>query len=194
MTLIVGLGNPGAKYKNNRHNVGFMVVDALIGDLIAEPIKKTSFQGELYKSGDILLLKPSTFMNLSGNSVLAVKNFYKIDLEHIIVIHDDLDLPLGVIRFKRGGGHGGHNGLKSIDAAIGKEYTRVRIGISKPQQKEDVVGYVLSDFGVAEKELLERIVNQAARASMALTKEPLESVSSRYSVKKPLSEARSHDL
>jgi PTH1 family peptidyl-tRNA hydrolase len=111
--LIVGLGNPGEKYKLNRHNVGFMAVDYLINELNAN--KAGNFKGELFKTKDFLFLKPSTFMNLSGESVVLVKNFYKIDNENIIVIHDDLDLKLGALRFKRGGSSGGHNGLIKID-------------------------------------------------------------------------------
>ena len=120
MTLIVGFGNPDLQYKNNRHNVGFMVVDGLIdGQTSCEKITKTNFKGELFKAPSMLLLKPSTYMNLSGESVRAVSDYFKPD--HVIVIHDDLDLPFGTLRFKIGGGHGGHNGLRSIDAHIGVE-------------------------------------------------------------------------
>ena len=145
MTLVVGLGNPDLQYKNNRHNVGFMVIDALLDDHpLAEKITKSNFKGELFKVPSMLLLKPTTYMNLSGESVRAVDDYFKP--EQIIVIHDDLDLPFGTLRFKIGGGHGGHNGLRSIDAHIGAEYIRVRIGIGKPFHKSDVANYVLSDF------------------------------------------------
>ncbi len=183
MYLIVGLGNPGAKYEKNRHNVGFMVVDRLIDRLSPTPISKKEFKGELYKSQDILLLKPSTFMNLSGQSVLAVKNFYKIPLEHIIVIHDDLDLPLGALRFKKGGSSGGHNGLKSIDALVGSEYLRVRFGIGRPERKEQVISYVLSDFTPEELECTLPVLDKAAEAALALTSQTLEEVKARYSQK-----------
>ena len=128
--LIVGLGNPGNDYEKTRHNIGFMVIDELIARHNASKLSSSSFEGELYKFKNHLLLKPLTFMNLSGNSVVKVKNFYKI--EDVVVIHDDLDLSFGALRFKKGGGHGGHNGLKSIDAMITKEYLRVRMGIGKP--------------------------------------------------------------
>jgi PTH1 family peptidyl-tRNA hydrolase len=118
MKLIVGLGNPGREYTKNRHNIGFMVIDELISRLGASSISKTSFKGELYKAGDTLLLKPQTYMNLSGESVQAVYHFYDIELDNIVVIHDDLDLAFGAIRVKKGGGHGGHNGLRSIDKHI----------------------------------------------------------------------------
>lgn len=144
LKLIVGLGNPGKKYALNRHNVGFMAVDYFINEFDA--IKIGNFKGELFKSSEFLFLKPSTYMNLSGESVVLVKNFYKINNENIIVIHDDLDLKLGALRFKRGGSSGGHNGLKSIDKYIGNDYYRIRIGIGRPERKEEVVTYVLSDF------------------------------------------------
>lgn len=179
--LIVGLGNPGSAYAETRHNIGFMVIDELVRRTSATPISKASFEGELFKFKEHYLLKPMTFMNLSGRSVLAVKNFYKID--EVLVIHDDLDLPFGALRFKRGGGHGGHNGLKSIDAAISKEYIRVRMGISKPQHKGEVANYVLSAFNEAEKEHLDKWIKTAADAIMKLETMSLDDVSSQYSIK-----------
>ncbi|MRI58399.1 MAG: aminoacyl-tRNA hydrolase [Epsilonproteobacteria bacterium] len=181
MYLIVGLGNPGQQYAKTRHNVGFMVVDRLIDRLAPSPISKASFQGELYRSSNILLLKPQTFMNLSGRSVAAVKNFYKID--NIIVIHDDLDLGLGALRFKIGGSSGGHNGLKSLDQYIGSDYVRVRFGIGRPTNKEDVVKYVLSDFTPKELECIEPAIERAADASLELTKKDLEEVRATYTQK-----------
>ncbi|WP_345993553.1 aminoacyl-tRNA hydrolase [Sulfurimonas sp. HSL-1716] len=179
--LIVGLGNPGPMYAQTRHNIGFMVIDELVRKTHATPISKASFEGELFKFKDHYLLKPMTFMNLSGRSVSAVKNFYKID--DVLVIHDDLDLPFGALRFKRGGGHGGHNGLKSIDSAISKEYARVRMGIAKPPYKGEVVNYVLSAFNEAEKEHLDKWIKAAADAVMKLDTISLEDVSSQYSIK-----------
>lgn len=179
--LIVGLGNPGSTYAQTRHNIGFMVIDELVRRTSATSISKASFEGELFKFKEHYLLKPMTFMNLSGRSVLAVKNFYKID--EVLVIHDDLDLPFGALRFKRGGGHGGHNGLKSIDAAISKEYIRVRMGISKPQHKGEVANYVLSAFSEVEKEHLDNWIKTAADAIMKLETMSLDDVSSQYSIK-----------
>ena len=185
MYLIVGLGNPGAKYAKNRHNIGFMVVDEILSQLDAQKISKSSFKGELFRSDNLFLLKPLTYMNRSGESVAAVKNFYKIDLAHIIVIHDDLDLALGALRFKRGGSSGGHNGLKSIDANIGNDYMRVRFGIGRPKSKEEVIGYVLSDFSQDELTCIKPTIKKAAKAALALTKHPLEYIKANYS-QKPL--------
>ena len=181
MTLVVGLGNPGKAYEQNRHNIGFMVIDYLVGELGASSISKASFQGELFKSGDIYLLKPSTYMNLSGKSVLAVKQFYKID--NLIVIHDELDLPFGALRYKKGGGNGGHNGLKSIDGIIGSDYIRVRMGIGKPEHKSMVADYVLNDFNTEEKPKLDDWIKQAAKATLLLCDNPLDDVASKHSQK-----------
>ena len=186
MTLIVGLGNPDLKYKNNRHNVGFMVIDSIIGDHKVTSINKSSFKGELFKSKNILFLKPQTYMNLSGDSVRAVSDYYKPD--KIIVIHDDLDLPFGTLRYKLGGGNGGHNGLKSIDACIGKDYYRVRIGIGKPKEKANVANFVLSDFPKADKENLEKIINISAKATKELVNEELSIISSKYTQKENFNE------
>jgi len=184
--LIVGLGNPGPKYSLTRHNVGFMIVDELISSLQAIKLSSSSFNGELYKSNANLLLKPLTFMNLSGESVIKVKNFYKIDINNIIVIHDDLDLPFGTVRFKKGGGHGGHNGLKSLDNHIGKEYIRIRIGIGKPEHKTEVASYVLSNFNEEEQKNLPKILLHVKSAILKLFDgEPLEKVTSLYTVKSP---------
>lgn len=180
MHLIVGLGNPGERYRLTRHNIGFLVLDRLIDQLSPTSINKSAFKGELYKSKDLLLLKPMTFMNASGLSVAAVKNFYKISTQNVIVIHDDLDLALGALRIKRGGGHGGHNGLKSIDEHIGKEYLRVRFGIGRPPSKSEVVSYVLSNFTQKELECIEPVIQKAADAALALTHEPLQMVQNRY--------------
>jgi len=184
MLLIVGLGNPGTQYEDTRHNIGFKVIDNLVSDFGANEISKSSFQGELFKASNILLLKPTTFMNLSGNSVQAVKNFYKIELEDIIVIHDDIDLPFTALRFKNGGGHGGHNGLRSIDSMIGKEYNRVRMGVGKPEYKSQVADYVLHDFSTEEEKVLNGWIKHTAYAIKELKTKSLDEVKSRYSLKK----------
>ena len=183
MLLIVGLGNPGTQYENTRHNIGFKVIDHLVSDFGANEISKSSFQGKLFKAPNLLLLKPTTFMNLSGNSVQAVKNFYKIELEDIIVIHDDIDLPFSALRFKNGGGHGGHNGLRSIDAMIGKEYNRVRMGVGKPEYKSQVVDYVLGSFSDEEEKVLKGWVKHTAQAVKELKIKTLDEVKSKYSLK-----------
>ncbi|MRJ03346.1 MAG: aminoacyl-tRNA hydrolase [Epsilonproteobacteria bacterium] len=183
MYLIVGLGNPGEEYRFTRHNVGFLVLDEIIEELQPLPISSSSFKGELYRAGPILLLKPLTFMNRSGESLQAVAQFYKIDPERTIVIHDDIDLPLGALRFKKGGGSGGHNGLRSIDRGIGKEYMRVRVGIGRPREKGEVADYVLSPFGPQELETVQSVVKRAGEAAIALTQNSLDYVRERYSQK-----------
>ncbi len=180
--LIVGLGNPGANYEKTRHNIGFMVVDALIKRQNATKQSSSNFEGELYKFSNHFLLKPLTFMNLSGISVAKVKKFYKV--EDVVVIHDDLDLPFGTLRFKKAGGHGGHNGLKSTDEHITKEYIRVRMGIGKPENKGEVVSYVLNDFTPNEQEYLATWIEKACDAIESLLQNSLEDVSSKYTIKK----------
>jgi len=179
MTLIVGLGNIGNEYKNTRHNIGFISIDKIISNLNYSTINKPSFKGELFKSGDYLFLKPSTYMNLSGESVGAVKNFYKIENENIIVIHDDLDLKLGALRFKRGGGNAGHNGLKSIDSHIGNDYHRIRIGIGRPEGEIKVIDWVLGKFQEEELKKLEPVLDNVQKAIFDWN----EKTSSKYSLK-----------
>jgi len=181
MNLIVGLGNPEEKYKDNRHNVGFMVINSLLGDFQAVRISKNNFKGDLYKYKNNFFLKPLTFMNLSGQSVRAVQDYFKPD--KIIVIHDDLDLPFGTLRFKFGGGNGGHNGLKSIDSHIGKDYFRVRIGIGKPVDKSKIISHVLSDFSKFELEKLGNILDFAKKGAMELSDSDIQKVSQKYSIK-----------
>jgi len=180
--LIVGLGNPGSAYENNRHNIGFMVIDELIKRQNAKKLSSSSFKGELFKFQNHFLLKPLTFMNLSGDSIVAVKNFYKVD--KVVVIHDDLDLPFGTLRFKYAGGHGGHNGLKSTDEKISKEYARVRMGIGKPEHKGEVASYVLGDFTEKEREYLNDWINSCCNSIEFLLNNSLEDTSSKYTVKK----------
>jgi peptidyl-tRNA hydrolase, PTH1 family len=179
--LVVGLGNPGAAYALTRHNIGFMVIDELCRRHDVQNISKASFQGDLFKLSSHYLLKPNTFMNLSGNSIIAVKQFYKID--EVVVIHDDLDLPFGAVRFKYGGGHGGHNGLKSTDASISKEYIRVRMGIGKPEHKGEITSYVLSPFNDVEASHLSSWIAHTADAVEKLFDLGWEDVASKYSIK-----------
>ncbi len=166
MFLIVGLGNPGAEYANTRHNVGFMAADAVAESFRFGPFK-SKFDG-LIAEGNIngekvMLLKPQTFMNLSGNSVVKAALFYKILPENIIVIHDDLDLKVGQIKAKLGGGTGGHNGLKSIDAHITPNYNRIRIGIGNPNPEHgQVINHVLSRFSKADAEAIAAAVELVA--------------------------------
>ena len=183
MHLIVGLGNIGEKYQLTRHNVGFMVIDEMTKNLTTSNINKSNFQSTLLKSGYNLFSKPTTYMNSSGQAVSAIKEYYKIELEDIIVIHDDLDLPFGTVKFKIGGGHGGHNGLRSLDAHIGKDYIRVRIGIGKPAYKSDVANYVLSDFSKEELNKLKDIIPHTIKAIEALKSEEIDQVKSKFTLK-----------
>ena len=183
MTLFVGLGNPGPQYENTRHNIGFKVIDKLVNDFDAREISKTSFHGQLYRSANTFFLKPTTYMNLSGKSVLAVKQFFKIDLENIIVIHDDIDLPFGAVRFKKAGGHGGHNGLKSVDSLLGKEYIRVRVGIGKPEHKSQVADYVLHAFNDEENKDMTLLIEHVSKACKALLLEDMIKIKSNYTLK-----------
>ncbi len=183
MFLFVGLGNPTKKYEKTRHNIGFRVIDALVDKYRARDVSKLSFEGKLYKSSNLLFLKPETYMNLSGKSVRAVMQFYKIDLENIAVIHDDIDLPLGTIKFKKGGSSGGHNGLKSIDSLVGSNYLRVRVGVGKPERKSEVVGYVLSDFREDEELVIEKIVSYIVNISDKILTLSLNELKSKYTVK-----------
>jgi aminoacyl-tRNA hydrolase len=182
MILIAGLGNPTSKYKNTRHNVGFMLIDLLKSQNFID-VSSAKFQGELFKSSNLLLLKPSTFMNLSGNSVKAVNDFYKPD--RIIVIHDDLDLPLGAIKFKKGGSSGGHNGIKSIDSLIGVDYERVRIGIGDARrQNQSAADFVLGEFSNEETRELAEILDYAKSAVLELINSDIDAVSQKFTRKK----------
>ena len=155
--LLVGLGNPGDQYQNTRHNAGFMVIDHL-GNSHDGFSFKSKFSGSVaigtINNQKIILFKPSTYMNNSGQAVSAVAKFYQIALEDIIVFHDELDVPLGKVKAKNGGGSGGHNGIKSIDAHLGLGYWRVRIGIDHPGDRDLVSDYVLSNFSSAQKKQL----------------------------------------
>ena len=164
--LIVGLGNPGAAYAANRHNAGFMVLDRIMGDYgFGRPLRK--FGGGLAEgiigTAKTYAFAPLGYMNTSGGPVSEIVNFYKIPLENIIVIHDELDVPLGKLKVKCGGGNGGHNGLRSLDAHIGADYRRVRFGISHPGDKNRVSDYVLSDFAKDEWPVVELLVSEISK-------------------------------
>ncbi|MFY0622257.1 MAG: aminoacyl-tRNA hydrolase [Pelagimonas sp.] len=161
MQIFVGLGNPGAKYERNRHNIGFMALDRIAEDHGFGPWK-SKFQGQISEGrlGDdkVLLLKPETFMNLSGQSVGEAMRFYKLTSQDVTVFHDELDLAPGKCRVKMGGGHAGHNGLRSIHAHITEAYQRIRLGIGHPGRKELVSAYVLHDFAKADEEWLDNLL------------------------------------
>lgn len=165
MLVFAGLGNPGAEYANNRHNVGFMAVGEIARRHSFSPWSK-KFQAEIAEGriGDekVLLLKPQTYMNLSGQSVGAALGFYKLDLAALTVFYDEIDLVAGKVRVKTGGGAGGHNGIRSIDAHSGKDYRRVRIGVGHPGDRDKVHGHVLGDFAKADKAWLEPLLEAIA--------------------------------
>jgi peptidyl-tRNA hydrolase, PTH1 family len=171
MKLFVGLGNPGAAYAGNRHNIGFMAVDRIAADHGFTPWKK-GFQGVMSdgRLGDarVVLLKPGTFMNLSGQAVQAAVAFYKLALADVVVFHDELDLAPGKLRVKFGGGHAGHNGLRSIHGHLGDQYHRVRMGIGHPGHKDAVAGYVLHDFAKADADWLEDVLRGVSEGAVAL--------------------------
>ncbi|MBJ2153626.1 aminoacyl-tRNA hydrolase [Paracoccus sp. IB05] len=171
MKLFVGLGNPGAKYAGNRHNIGFMALERIASDHGFTPWRK-AFQGEVSEGRlgreKVILLKPATFMNLSGQSVRAAVDFYRIDLADITVFHDELDLAPGKLRVKQGGGHAGHNGLRSIHAHLGEAYGRVRLGIGHPGHKDAVAHYVLSDFSKADQAWLDDLLRGISEGAVAL--------------------------
>ncbi|SBT07819.1 peptidyl-tRNA hydrolase [Candidatus Accumulibacter aalborgensis] len=163
--LIVGLGNPGGEYEDNRHNVGFWFVDQLARRLQTPLTPQGKFLGRVARAGDLWLLQPMTFMNLSGQAVAALSRFYKITADETLVVHDDLDLPPGGIRLKQGGGNGGHNGLKDIQAHLATpEFWRLRLGIGHPGERDAVVGYVLRAPRCEEQELIERAIDRCLLA------------------------------
>jgi peptidyl-tRNA hydrolase, PTH1 family len=173
--LVVGLGNPGKEYARNRHNAGFMVAELLAGRLGArfgrarKAVAEVA-EGRLGLGGPrLVLVKPLTYMNLSGGPVAALSQFYKIAPDHVVAVHDELDLPYGQVRAKLGGGEGGHNGLRSMSKSLGsKEYARVRFGIGRPPGRQDPADFVLSDFSAAERKELEFLVDRAADVAEAI--------------------------
>ena len=160
--LLVGLGNPGTEYAQTRHNVGFMAVDELVRRYCFDSFRD-KFKGQLANGTiggqKVMILKPTTYMNLSGESVLATCSFFKIKPEEVIVFHDDMDLAVGKVKVKRGGSAGGHNGLKSIDSHIGQNYVRVRIGVGRPERKEDVVNWVLHGFNPNDRKIIDDVIS-----------------------------------
>ena len=182
--LIAGLGNPGPAYAGNRHNSGFMVADVLaarIGTGFKRDRSRAVVATGRLAGFPVTLAKPQTFMNLSGGPVASLRSFYKISTERIVVIHDDLDLPFEAIRLKLGGGDGGHNGLRSVTAALGtRDYLRVRVGIGRPPGRMDAADYVLRDFSAAERKLLPLVLERAADAVDALLRQGLAAAQNEF--------------
>ncbi|MCK9930132.1 aminoacyl-tRNA hydrolase [Frankia sp. Mgl5] len=182
--LVVGLGNPGASYAGNRHNIGFMVVD-LLAERTGARLRSHRSRAEIDQvriaGRSVVLARPRTFMNVSGPPVAAVRAFYKIDLSRVIVVHDELDIPFDAIRLKRGGGDNGHNGLRSITSSLGsRDYLRVRVGIGRPPGRMDPADFVLRDFSPVERKALPLIVDNAADAVESLLQEELAAVQNRF--------------
>ncbi len=182
--LIVGLGNPGREYRDTRHNVGFMAVDRFC-EMQGVRLGKVKFQAIIGETrigaAKVILAKPQTFMNLSGNAVASVVRFYKIVLENVLVVHDDLDLPFGTLRLRPGGGAGGQKGLQStIDRLGTQQFPRMRIGIGRPSGQMDAAAYVLQKFGSADQEELDMILRRAAEAIEIFVREGLDSAMNRF--------------
>jgi PTH1 family peptidyl-tRNA hydrolase len=182
--LVVGLGNPGPRYEGNRHNIGFLVADELAGRIggkfKAHRCGAEVVEGRLGATRAVLA-KPRSFMNLSGGPVAGAAKFYKVPPESIIVIHDELDLPYGTVRLKRGGGENGHNGLRSITKSVGtKDYLRVRFGIGRPPGRMDAADYVLKDFSGTERRELAYFIDLCADATEALATDGLEAAQNRF--------------
>jgi PTH1 family peptidyl-tRNA hydrolase len=177
--LVVGLGNPGSEYERTRHNVGFLVADVLaerVGGRFAVHKKSGADLLQARLDGrQVLIAKPRSFMNLSGRPVAALARFFSVPLTEVIVVHDELDLPFGAVRLKRGGGEGGHNGLRSVSSALTtKDYLRVRFGIGRPPGRQDPADYVLKPFSGPERKEVPVIAEQAADAVELLLRVGLE--------------------
>ncbi|MEH0820846.1 MULTISPECIES: aminoacyl-tRNA hydrolase [unclassified Micromonospora] len=185
--LVVGLGNPGREYAGNRHNVGFLVADLLAGRLGAKFGRHKRAVAEVaegrlgFGGPKLVLVKPLTYMNLSGGPVAALAQFHKIPAERVIAVHDELDIPYGQLRIKIGGGEGGHNGLRSMSKSLGtKDYVRVRFGIGRPPGRQDPADYVLSDFGSVERKELEFLVDRAADVVESVVTKGVEPTQNAY--------------
>ena len=189
MWLVAGLGNPGRAYEHNRHNVGFMIVDLLArrtGSRFGRHRRAVAEVAETrlgvgLDAPPLVLVKPMSYMNLSGGPVASLANFYKVPPQRIIAVHDELDLPFGVLRTKLGGGEGGHNGLRSISQALStRDYLRVRFGIGRPPGRQDPADYVLSDFTAAERKDLDYLVDRAADMVESIIRVGLEPTQNVY--------------
>lgn len=190
-TIVVGLGNPGPKYAANRHNVGFMVADVLAQRVggrfaVSRKVRAEVCETRLGVVGSrVILVKPLTFMNLSGESVGPLAQYFGIAPESVIAVHDELDIPYGQLRVKRGGGEGGHNGLRSLTKVLGsKDYARVRFGIGRPPGRQDAAGYVLKDFAKAERADLDLNLELAADAVEAVIEKGVEAAQNIFNAAK----------
>lgn len=182
--LIAGLGNPGRQYRNNRHNIGFMMLDRLADRLDAAFSRmesKALVTKAEYRGRRLVLAKPQTFMNLSGQAVGALARFYKVPLENILVVYDDVDLPQETLRMRPGGGSAGHNGMKSIIERLGsQEFPRLRLGVGRPPGHKEAANYVLKDFSKSEAEMLPQILDRAVDAVLVYLTEGLDAAMTQF--------------
>jgi PTH1 family peptidyl-tRNA hydrolase len=184
--LIVGLGNPGPEYKGNRHNVGQMVLDELArrlgGNFKTHKARAQVLEGRLGIGGPrVVLSKPMSYMNVSGGPVAALANFYGIEPDHVVAVHDEIDIPFNTVKLKCGGGEGGHNGLRDISKVLGtKDYLRVRVGVGRPPGRMDTADYVLRDFGTTERKDVPFLLDEAADAVEMLVKEGLTAAQQKF--------------
>lgn len=189
--LIIGLGNPGAQYQGNRHNVGQMVLDELatrIGaGFKAHKARAQVLEGRLGIGGPrVVLAKPMSYMNVSGGPVSALANFYGIAPDHVVAVHDEIDIPFNTVKLKLGGGEGGHNGLRDISKALAtKDYLRVRVGVGRPPGRMDTADYVLRDFGTTERKELPFLLDDAADAVESLLRDGLTAAQQKFHPAKP---------
>lgn len=182
--LLIGLGNPGREYRDTRHNLGFMVIDRLIVRLNAQGMKvqsKAIITNAAYKGRKLILAKPQTYMNLSGQSAQGLLNFYKIPVENMLIAHDDLDIPFGTIRIRPKGGPGGQGGMASTIEQLGtKDFPRLRLGIGRPPGRMDPAAYVLQNFSREEMKILSEIVDRAADAVLTFVVDGLNKAMNKY--------------
>ncbi|MGZ6316005.1 MAG: aminoacyl-tRNA hydrolase [Anaerolineales bacterium] len=184
--LLIGLGNPGREYRDNRHNFGFMLIDRLIVRLNARGMRlqsKAIVTSAVYEDHKLLLAKPQTYMNLSGQSIQGLAHFYKLSLEQLLVAHDDLDIPFGVIRMRPGGGPGGQKGVASAIERLGtKDFGRLRLGIGRPPGRMEAADYVLQNFSREEMKTVSDVLDRAADAALNFVTEGLEKTMSKFNV------------
>ncbi len=186
MKLIVGLGNPGPKYALTRHNIGFMVIDAL-ADHLKAPNAKTECQALTHKvrvgDEEVLLVKPQTFMNLSGTSVQGLMAFYKVGLDDLLVLHDEVDIPFAKLRFQRNRGHGGHNGIRDIHAKVGSDYARLKVGVGRPMVPQmEVADFVLQNFSKENMAELGDFIGRAAEAVLSFIEDGFQKAQNKFNV------------
>lgn len=182
--LVAGLGNPGREYQSNRHNIGFLLANRLaerLGVAFSRLQSNALVTKADYRGQRLILAKPQTYMNLSGQAVSALVRFYKLPLENVIIAYDDVDLPLGTLRMRPSGGSGGHKGMQSIIGSLGtQDFPRLRVGIGRPPGRMDAADYVLQDFSKEEKEILPEVLDRAVKATLMFITEGVETAMNQY--------------